>query len=73
MNYQEAIEIAEVCRPDKWGDKYPPINPAVLLEAARAIYLEEGATVKVSVIVKWLAGVAANRPLDSLEPSWLEE
>ena len=54
MTYEEAIKVAEMCRPDKFGAMYPPTNPAVLLEAARTIYLEHSNPDAVKAIVVWL-------------------
>ena len=77
MNYQEAIKIAEMCRPDQFGKEYPPTNPAVLLEAARIIYLRSNNSKAVEAVIVWLACVlgAHNTPFNKSgaieEPSWL--
>ena len=56
MDYQIAIEIAEMCRPDEFGAGHPPTNPAVLLEAAQVIYLEIGGNSRpMRAIIAWLA------------------
>ena len=80
MDYRKAIEIAEMCRPDEFGAGYPPTNPAVLLEAARVIYLEIGGNSKpMRAIIAWLVHLlcianTSDWVVDFDEPaSWLEE
>lgn len=42
------------------NDTYPPTNPAVLLEAARTLYLERGSHVDIGVILMWTLNVMVN-------------
>jgi len=62
MDRATADRIADTMR----TEMFPPTNPAVLLEAARTIYMAEGMSREIVELLVWTLSVIANNSGDSM-------